>query len=140
MIIEVFWANEKQEVVIMRFNQDWTIEELQSAIQKIRDFSADVDRRIHVILDASQRQEFPPNELLRENVMKELLFQIPTLPVKYFLLVGGSPAGRAVVELISRRFKDLSRNFAFVNTLEEAYLKIEVLKERDAKKNVKRPF
>jgi hypothetical protein len=140
MTIEVFWVDEKQEIVTMHFNQDWTIEELQQAIQKIRDLSADVDRRVHVILDASQRQEFPPNQLLRENVMKELLFQIPTLPVKYFLLVGGSVAGRAVVELISRRFKDLSRNFAFVNTLEEAYLKIEVLKERDAKKNVKRPF
>ena len=119
------------DLLVMKVLDPWNATELSNSIveanQRILEHQS--DNAMSVIVDGSDSTGFP----LVINLMPILTSAFMNFRGHYGIFTVRNAIGMSAMEMLVRRMGKRARNFAFVGSLDEAYQKLEQMKDRDTR-------
>ncbi|MBI1256009.1 MAG: hypothetical protein GC204_00930 [Chloroflexi bacterium] len=122
MAIQLDWDNHAQTVMLCAVDQQWTWDEMDAAMTKIKAVTDSADYEIAAIVDVTQGVNIPgglfsPNTL---NQAKKMLKMGETSTPGPVIIVGASPLIQTIYGTLRGMDKNGLNNVAFAATIDEA--------------------
>jgi hypothetical protein len=127
MGIELYWDNDAQTVIWCEFDADWTWDEMDATMTKVKNITDSTEREIAAIIDVRRGVNLPggilnPQAITQAKKMLRMGDGGKTAPV---VVVGASPLIKTIYSTVRTMDKNGLSNVAFAETLDQArtYLK-----------------
>lgn len=122
MGIEVYWDNDAQTVIWCEFDKDWTWDEMDATMHKVKRITDKADREIAAIIDVRRGVNLPGGTIFTPaafNQAKKML-QMGEGGSGPVVVVGASPLIKTIYSTVRTMDKNGLSNVSFANTLDEA--------------------
>lgn len=120
MIATITWVNTEKTVLLLQVSGAITVKEVRSTLKNTQAEIAEVDHAVDLIIDGQQAKNVPPRMF---SVMRSHLTK---LAYRQLILVGLPMLPRMLLETLTRISGIFKQPPIFVDTLEEAYQRLDV--------------
>ncbi len=122
MSVELYWDNDEHTVIWCEFERDWTWDELDAAMTKVKHITDSADREIAAIIDVRRGVNLPGGSIFSPAAMAQVrkLFQMSDGKRAPVVVVGASPLIKSIYGMARTMDKTGLNNVSFTATLDEA--------------------
>lgn len=129
MGIELYWDNDADTVMLCEFGREWTWDELDAALAKIKRITDNADREIAAIIDVRKGVNFPGGTIFSPAAFEQAkkMLKMGEGGRGPVMVVGASPLIKTVYNTMRGLDPKGLSNVALVATLAEARAKLQAL-------------
>ncbi|MDZ4764082.1 MAG: hypothetical protein SGI73_05970 [Chloroflexota bacterium] len=121
-MIELYWDNDEQTVLLCEFHAGWTWDEMYKTLDAIKKITDSTDYEIAAIVDIQEGVGIPGGSIFNKRTFEHAkkMLQMGEGGTGPLVIVGANP----LIRMVHETFKTLDRNIAnsvnFAKTLDEA--------------------
>lgn len=127
MPITVEWHDNARSILLYTFSPDWTVADLEAAVNQCREQCAAISHPVAVLLDYQQADAVPESLL----GFGRRLFPVINKQISTIVMVGDSPLFRSTYLAIMRSIGKTTHAIDFVETVEQALVLIDSRRQGD---------
>ncbi len=123
MGIELYWDNDAQTVIWCEFDREWTWDEMDATMNKVKGITDRAAREIAAIIDVRRGVNFPGGSIFTPaalNQAKKMLRMGEGGTSGPVVVVGASPLIKTVYNTVRAMDKNGLSNVSFAESLDEA--------------------
>ena len=122
MGIELYWDNDTDTVMLCEFGQQWTWDELDAAMAKVKRITDSADREIAAIIDVRRGVNFPGGTIFSPAAFEQAkkMLRMGEGGRGPVVVVGASPLIKTVYNTVRSLDPNGLSNVSFAATLDEA--------------------
>ncbi len=122
MGIDLYWDNDEETVIWCQFDRDWTWDEMDATMTKVKRITDSATREIAAIIDLRQGVNLPGGSLFNPAIFEQAkkALQMGEGGRGPVVVVGASPLIKTVYNTFRTLDKDGLSNVSFAATIDEA--------------------
>ncbi len=128
MPITVEWHNNARSILLYTFSPDWTVADLEAAVNECKHHLSSIAQPVAVLLDYQQADAVPESLL----GFGRRLFPVIDKRISTIVMVGASPLFRSTYLAILRSIGKITHTIDFVETVEQALALIDSRRQDDS--------
>jgi hypothetical protein len=118
--MKVFWKDDAKTILVREFSADWSFEDFENAIARMRQMLTEVSHHVYIVIDASQVQQVPAGAMGYFHAANQ---NLPS-HVKMRILVTRQSLLQSIFKILLGIAPQSFGNFYIVSSLDAAYKKI----------------
>ncbi|GEM_PF-1306872 len=111
----------QKDVVVMKYESNWTVAEYEKTYNEMLDYAAKSDQEIYLISDFMDSGSVPPNIL---SLASRTTRQLPE-NIALIVVINSSRFVTTLIEIAAKLNRDLGKKTIAVRSREEAYNEVE---------------
>lgn len=122
MGIELYWDNDSDTVMLCEFGQQWTWDELDATMAKVKRITDSAEREIAAIIDVRKGVNFPGGTIFSPAAFEQAkkMLKMGEGGRGPVVVVGASPLIKTVYNTVRSLDPDKLSNVSFTATMDEA--------------------